>query len=216
MLRDLRDGVGEAARFVWIALRALRVWRRDPPIRTPAELAAFVETRSKYVAQRTLFGYVKARAGTRYVSLFEDETFAASVDAAKWEVYLACLSDLAVYAAAAVGRGAPSGAGDLDGLALAAFRAGLSADELPAQRRGGFAGDERAFASRVDSISWPRVPADETVFAGSLDALVYWAPVADELKRYDVEALRNSMRFQWKAVRDQLAARLDAESVAGG
>ncbi len=213
MLRDLKDGLREAVYFVWLALRALYFWRREPPIQTPADLVTFVETRSKYVSQRTLFGYVKARAGTRYVSLFEDEVFAASVDAAKWEVYLACLSDLAVYAVAAVGRGARVDSEKLDELALTAFRAGISVEELPAQRSRGFAGDEKAFASRVDAISWPDVPADETAFAGSLDALVHWAPVADELKQYDVEALRNSMRFQWKHVRDQLTPLLDAKAV---
>tara|TARA_B100000676_G_C18029395_1_gene817666 strand:- start:188 stop:409 length:222 start_codon:yes stop_codon:yes gene_type:complete len=57
------------------------------------------------------------------------------------------------------------------------------------------------------------VPPGEVTFSESLDALIHWAPVADELKQYDVEALRNSMRFQWKHVRDQLTSLLDVESV---
>lgn len=216
MLKDLRDGVKEAIFFIWLALRALKFWRQEPPILTPNDLAGFVETRAKYVAQRTLFGYVKTRAGTRYTSLFEDEIFVASVDAAKWEIYLACLADLAIYAAAAIGRTGAFGKPVLDGLARDCFLAGLVVDELPDRRAEGFGQDRDAFDRRLAETRWAEIPEGEAVFENSLKALVHWAPVADELKQYDVVPVRNSMRFQWKTVRDQLKSLLDADAVAAG
>ena len=35
-------------------------------------LRSFVSSRSSYIAQVSLYGYLKARAGTRYVSLIKD------------------------------------------------------------------------------------------------------------------------------------------------
>jgi len=214
MLKDLREGVKEAIFFIWLALRALKFWRKEPPILTPSELAGFVETRAKYVAQRTLFGYVKTRAGTRYTLLFEDEIFVASVDAAKWETYLACLADLAIYAAAAIGRTGAFDKPALDDLARDCFLAGLVVDQLPDRRAEGFGQDRDAFDRRLAETRWAEIPDGEAVFENSINALVHWAPVADELKQYDIVPVRNSMRFQWKTVRDQLRDRLDADAVA--
>jgi len=53
----------------------------------------------------------------------------------------------------------------------------------------------------------------ETAFDNSLDSLVHWAPVADELKINDVEIVRYSMRFRWKKVRDQFNEILEPEAV---
>ena len=87
-----------------MALKALRFWHRPPPVLTLSDLVSYAETRSKFVSQTTLYSYVKTRAGTRYVSLMEDDVFANSVNIAKWEIYLACLCDMATYTAASVGR----------------------------------------------------------------------------------------------------------------
>ena len=140
--------------------------------------------------------------------------FAASIDTAKWEIYLACLSDLAVYAAASVAARANGGFADPVGLAEQVFKSGLTGEKIPADRPDGFAAAETRFAERVKAVDWTAAADKESAFAGSLAALVEWAPIADELKRYDVQAVRNSLRFQWKAVRDELDRLLDADAVA--
>ena len=53
----------------------------------------------------------------------------------------------------------------------------------------------------------------EGPLAGSLDALIEWAPIADELKILDEAIVRNSMRFKWKKVRDQFEKLIDADAV---
>ena len=61
-------------------------------------LTEFVQTRSAYVAQTSLYGYLKTRMGTRFRQVFEDDKFLPSINLAKWQTYGACLSDLTVFA----------------------------------------------------------------------------------------------------------------------
>jgi len=213
MLNEFRKALKETLFFIGLALKALRFWHRDPPVLTPIDLSRFAETRSKWVSQTTLIGYVKTRAGTRYTSLFADDTFANSVNIAKWEIYLACLSDMSVYAAAAVGRRSDATEQELSSLALYIYETALNNDDVPLERPQGFEDVRKIFKTRVNEITWKELGEGETPFLGSMDALFEWAPVADELKKYDTLPVKNSMRFKWKRLRDLLATLLDADSV---
>ena len=73
-----------------------------PPIDTLESLKSFLDSRSAFVAQETLYGYIKTRSGTRHVQLFTDDLFVSSINIAKWRLYIACLSDLSVYAGAVI------------------------------------------------------------------------------------------------------------------
>ena len=83
-------------------------------IDTPAALQAFLGARSSHVAQTALYGYLKARAGTRFPELFEHPTYLESINIAKWQVWLACLSDLSVYAGGLLAARAPGDAARVD------------------------------------------------------------------------------------------------------
>src|SRR3546814_11390174 len=87
------------------------------------------------MAQKTLYGYLKTRMGTRYPRLFEDDVLIASVDLAKLHIYAACLADLALFAAWRSRQDAPEllDAQACRALALACFRQGL-ADNAAAAR----------------------------------------------------------------------------------
>lgn len=212
MLNELKTGLKETADYLFMALKALYIWRRESPITTVVQLVTYVETRSKFVAQTTLFGYVKTRVGTRYVSLYEDPLFTKSVNIAKWEIWLACLGDMAIYATARVGREATARPGELEALAIHIVDSVTMAEEIPAERAQGFGDIRAAHAARARSTAWNQIVPGET-FEASLAALVEWSPIADELKVYDVEIVKNSMRFKWKAVRDQFESLIDAEAV---
>ena len=47
------------------------------------DLAEFIQKKSAWVAQVTLFGYLKTRMGTKWVLHFDDEKFLASLNLAK-------------------------------------------------------------------------------------------------------------------------------------
>ena len=213
MFRKVLLAFREAAFFVWLALKALCFWRKPPPVTTPAELRGFVESRAKAVTQITLFGYLKTRAGTRYTSLFEDDVFANSISIAILEIYLVALSDLTIFAAARVGRDAGAGAEETRSLAVCLYNDVLADEEIPEFRPQGFDAARRTFSERAAGVPWPEMAQGEAAFRGSLAALVEWAPVAPELKSQDTEIVKTSMRFKWKAVRDQFVDILDAPAV---
>ena len=209
----LRTALKETAAYLFMALKALYFWRREPPVTEVSELVTYVETRSKFVAQTTLFSYIKARVGTRYVAMYEDPLFTESVNIAKWEIYLASLCDFAIYAVASIGRRCAARPGELAALAAHIVDSAILTEEIPAERPQGFGDISETFARRIHATAWNQIEPDADLFRDSLSALVEWAPIADELKAYDVEIVKNSMRFKWKKVRDQFDQLLDAEAV---
>ena len=82
---------------------SLTIRFRQGPITTVEGLTEFVQTRSAYVAQTSLYGYLKNRMGIKYPEMFADETMAQSIDLAKWRTYGSCLADLAIFAGASTG-----------------------------------------------------------------------------------------------------------------
>ena len=60
-------------------------------------LENFIQTKSAWVTQVTLYGYLKTRMGTRYVLHFENDEFMASVNLAKWNIYAMALQDLTFF-----------------------------------------------------------------------------------------------------------------------
>ena len=61
------------------------------------DLEEFIQTKSAWVAQVTLYSYLKTRMGTRYVLHFDNDDFMKSVNLAKWNIYAVSLQDLTFY-----------------------------------------------------------------------------------------------------------------------
>ncbi len=211
--QELREALKEAIFFVSLALRALKFWRKDPPVLSITDLARFADTRAKFATQTTLYGYIKTRAGTRYALLFQDEKYALSINMAKWEIYLAALSDISIYISAVVGGRSGASTDEISAIAIYIFNNILDGEEIPKERPQGFDDVRDPFSTRVRTTPWNEYAVSEAAFQKSLAALVEWAPIADELKALDEEIVKNSMRFKWKKVRDDFDQLLNAESV---
>ena len=177
-------------------------------------LFRFVSTRSAFVAQKTLYGYVKTRMGSRYPRMFEDDIFIASIDIAKMHVFAACLSDLSLFAVSRLRRG---GLDDAASRALAerCFDIGLADNDEQARRVEAFspADAKAAFARRLAFIDWDAGVEGATLFTASPAALYEWAPIAPNLKRHDKEIVENSIRFTWRDMRTQFDKRLDIAAI---
>ena len=61
------------------------------------DLQEFIQKKSAWVSQVTLYGYLKTRMGTKYVLHFDDEKFLGSINTAKWNIYSIALQDLTFY-----------------------------------------------------------------------------------------------------------------------
>ncbi len=183
------------------------------PIQNVDKLAEFIHTRSAYVAQTSLYGYLKTRMGTRFRQVFEDDKFLPSINQAKWRTYGACLSDLTVFAAALTGSESRLENNQISDLAAACFEAAVRQTFDGAE-----AGEVRAeivdsFEARVKQTHWPNAAVGEGAFTSSPEVLLESAPIADELKERDVEIVTNSIRFRWRDVREQLRKRIDSDAI---
>lgn len=183
---------------------------------SPDALGEFLDSRASHVAQTALYGYMKTRAGTRFPALFEDPAMLTSINIAKWHVWAACLSDLAVYSGVLLRRdsGAPAET-------VRAALMPLVARALESSGGGGDrdeAGEDFPAAvarvkARVAGCDLDALGDDDSAFTESPRALVHWAPIADELKRRDAGIVRNSVRFRWQEIRRDLRRRLRAREV---
>jgi hypothetical protein len=176
-------------------------------------LAQFIQTRSAYVAQTSLYGYLKTRMGTRFRQVFEDDKFLPSINNAKWRTYGACLSDLTVFAAAITGLENRLEKNEISDLARRCFEVAVQRTFDDAE-----AGEVRAeiverFEARIKGTNWPNAAIGENAFTSSPKALLESAPIADELKEQDVEIVTNSIRFRWRDVREQLRKRIDRDAI---
>lgn len=182
-------------------------------IATEDDLARFLETRASFVAQTSLYGYLRTRAGMRYPELFDNDNFSASINIAKWQVWLACLGDVAVYAGGLLAARRPDLLVQVYPVMQRVIdaiveRAGTPDDAGPA-----FADGVAALRRRVSECDWSSIADDESAFVESPSSLVQWAPIVDELKQLDEKIVRNSVRFRWQDVRRDLRRQLDAETL---
>jgi hypothetical protein len=188
---------------------------REQPIRDRAELMRFIDTRASFMAQTSLYGYLRTRAGMRYPELFDDDPFIEAINIAKWQIWLACLSDLAVYAGSRLAQQAPRETERVRALMQSMIDEILAAKGTPAEAGGEFAVEAERVRDRIARIDWLAVGEYEAAFSESPTALVRWAPIVKELKELDEDVVRNSVRFRWQEVRRDLARDLDPQSVFG-
>lgn len=186
--------------------------------RTIADLAAlqrFLDTRASHIAQTTLYGYLRTRAGTRYPVLFENDAFVVSINHAKWQMWLACLSDLSVFAGGLLALRSQAGPTAAGAAVRSTVEAILERTGTPHDSGPLFAEGAKAVRDRLGRCDWHALDDDERAFTASPEALVRHAPIIPELMALDEEIVRNSVRFSWQEVRRELRANLDADMVLG-
>ena len=65
-------------------------------IKNLKDLEEFIQKKSAWVSQVTLYSYLKTRMGTKYVLHFDNEEFLGSINKAKWNIYSIALQDLSL------------------------------------------------------------------------------------------------------------------------
>ncbi len=174
---------------------------RHPDLETYGQLIDYAEKNAAYVSQVTLYTYVKARAGTQFPKMFENEMFLTSLKIARWHIFGAAVADMALFAAAQFHV-----AGDLDRPDTQRFATGIieailtnyeQDDVAPSVFLEMMADGVR----RAAFANWGDIADGPAAFQRSADAVYEWAPIADELKSLDEEIVRNSIHLRWIGVR---------------
>jgi len=186
------------------------------PIADVDRLTRFLRTRSAYVAQTSLYGYLKTRMGMSFERYFQDESYAASIREAAVRLFASCLADLTVFTVATAASERRLSGAEAAALAIHCYREALAEGIGASESEGASAAATDRFAARVAKTSWTDAARGEAAFAGSAGDLIRFAPVVDEFKALDREIVTNSIRFRWRDIREQCRRRLDAAAVADG
>ena len=176
-------------------------------------LRSFVSSRSSYMAQVSLYGYLKARAGTRYVSLIKDTLFASSMKTARNHVFFACLIDLTLHVLQTIHTRKKQNSQNLDSFAREFFIQTLA--KAPEEV---FESLERKevileFEKHLKGHAWEGVEDSHKSFSRSRSALLKWAPVVEEFKILDEEIVSNSIHFKWLRVCQEFENLMDFEKI---
>ena len=168
------------------------------------QLEDFIQTKSAWVTQVTLYGYLKTRMGTRYVLHFENDKFMGSVNLAKWNMYAVALQDLVFFTFSYLKFS--FNYQDLSKAKEIFFRIlddettnGMPLDIIEKAKKN--------FEERLQNINWENY-FNKLPFNQSALSLYEWAPVADELKKLDRKIVLNSVILKWDIVKKEFQERI--------
>jgi len=159
------------------------------------DLQIFVQERSAHVTQTTLYGYLRTRIGTRYQLMLDDEKYSQSINIAKWNIYIAALSDLTLYVFSYLIAQKNLKENDAEEVFINIINNELK-NGLDKEL---FNNAKKEFISRLKVINWNKFYLDNP-FKNSGLALFHWSPIADELKVLDKEIVLNSIMLKWNLV----------------
>jgi len=167
-------------------------------INSKKDLQNFVQERSAHVTQTTLYGYLKTRIGTRYAIMVEDEKFSNSINIAKWNIYVAAISDLTLYVFSYLIDKKNLKENDAEIIFMNIINNELKngLDQTIYENA------KKEFILKLKSINWQKFHS-ENPFKDSGLALYNWSPIADELKVLDKEIVLNSIKLKWNLVENE-------------
>ena len=169
------------------------------------ELEIFIQTKSAWVTQVTLYNYLKTRMGTRYVLHFDNDEFMGSVNLAKWNIYSVALQDLSLFVFSYLKVN--FNFQDIN-KAKEIFNKILD-DEISNKMPLDIVDQARIdFENRFQNINWETYYTD-LPFNPSALSLYKWAPIAEELKTLDRKIVLNSMILKWKNIEKEFNKLID-------
>ena len=173
-------------------------------IKTLDELEEFIQTKSAWVSQVTLYSYLKTRMGTRYVLHFDNDEFMKSVNEAKWNIYSVALQDLTFFTFSYLKVNFSFN--ELD-KAKEIFLKILDDETTNNMPLNIIEEAKKEFDERLIKIDWEKYH-DDRPFNPSALSLYKWAPIADELKTLDRKIVLNSVILKWDVIKKEFKDRI--------
>jgi len=177
----------------------LKYFKKNKKIENYFDLKEFIQKKSAWVSQVTLYGYLKTRMGAKYVLMFEDEVFLRSINKAKWNIYVVALQDLTFYTISYLKN--ERNLNDTEKSKEIYFNI-LDEElknEIPSEI---YEKAKREFSQRYEKINWMEYHKS-LPFNNSSLSLYQWSPIADELKTLDKKIVLNSMILKWDNVKNE-------------
>ena len=168
------------------------------------ELEDFIQSKSAWVTQVTLYGYLKTRMGTWYVLHFENDEFMKSVNLAKWNIYAISLQDLTFFSFSYLKTNL-----NYQGIenAKEVFSKILDSESVNKMPLDIIKEARNNFDERLQKINWDTY-CNDLPFNPSALSLYKWAPIADELKTLDRKIVLNSVILKWDIIKKEFIERV--------
>ena len=163
------------------------------------DLEEFIQKKSAWVSQVTLYGYLKTRMGAKYVLMFEDEVFLQSINTAKWNIYVVALQDLSFYTISYLKN--IRNIHDTE-KAKELFYKILDKEKKNEIPNDIFENTKAQFEKKYNEVDWTSYHKS-LPFNTSALALYEWSPIAEELKTLDKKIVLNSMILKWENIKKE-------------
>ena len=168
-------------------------------IRNLDELEHFIQTKSAWVTQVTLYSYLKTRMGTRYVLHFDNDVFMSSLDIAKWNIYSVALQDLTLFTFSYLKVNFNFQNIDQSKEIFSKILDNEISNKMPLDI---IEEAKKNFNERLQNINW-EIYYKDLPFNPSALSLYKWAPIAEELKTLDRKIVLNSMILKWDIIKEE-------------
>ena len=163
------------------------------------ELEHFIQTKSAWVTQVTLYNYLKTRMGTRYVLHFDNDVFMSSLDIAKWNIYSVALQDLTLFTFSYLKVNFNYQNIEQSKEIFSKILENEISNKMPADI---IEEAKKTFNERHKNINW-EIYYKDLPFNPSALSLYKWAPIAEELKTLDRKIVLNSMILKWDIIKKE-------------
>ena len=163
------------------------------------ELENFIQTKSAWVTQVTLYSYLKTRMGTRYVLHFDNDVFMSSLNIAKWNIYSVALQDLTFFTFSYL----KDNFNYQDTNQAKEIYLKILYDETSNKMPLDIIEEvKKSFDERFQNLNW-EIYYKDLPFNPSALSLYKWAPIAEELKSLDRKIVLNSMILKWDIIKQE-------------
>ena len=168
-------------------------------IKNLSDLESFIQKKSAWVSQVTLYSYLKTRMGTKYVLHFDNEKLLSSINKAKWNIYSVALQDLTFFSFSYL-----NAFYNYEDIIKSKdiFHSILDNEKKNGMPEEVYDSAKISFDERFQKVDWKK-HYNSLPFNDSALALYKWAPIADELKILDRKIVLNSMILKWDNIKDE-------------
>jgi hypothetical protein len=168
-------------------------------LRNLDDLKKFIQQKSAWVTQVTLYSYLKTRMGTRYVLHFDNDVFMSSVNLAKWNIYYVALQDLTFFTFSYLKVNFNYN----DTTQAKEIFYKILDDEISNKMPLDIVDEaKKTFSERLEKINF-EIYYKDLPFNPSALSLYKWAPISEDLKSLDRKIVLNSMILKWDIIREE-------------